>query len=172
MKIEFGFAYSKNRFPWNIGAVLINLFQKIDASHFYMAYYSESGNKKYLDSTMFTVRDRGSEVFFKEYELRKSWYTVLQVERKEFIKWLESYEGKGYGFLQIVGLAFMILRFATKNIYKSGSNRVICNELGLLFFQDFLDVELSKSSDDYDLDDTYNVVVELENESKVFKGEI
>lgn len=181
MWIEFGFCWSRNPFPWNLFALLINLFQKLGkkmplgkCSHFYMAYKCPTtGEKMYLDSTaMGGVNDRSGAYFHKSYLVAKPWRVYIDTHPKFFMTWIQKYKGTGYGYLQILGLAAMILGFLGKNLFKSGNNRIICNELGMIFFRDFLGLFLSKSSDDYDLDETYEIINRYRGSWKVEEGTI
>lgn len=172
MKIELGFAWTLNKFPFNLFGLLINWLQKIDASHTYLGYYAESGSKKYFDATFWKVRSLIKKTFMKAYAIRKSYYCVAQIERADFLKWMEKHEGKGYAFIQIIGLFLMILGFSKKNILRGDPTKMICNELALDFCVEFLDLKLEKNINDYDLDETLEIFEELVNQGKLHRGEI
>lgn len=172
MKIELGFALSTNKFPFNLFALLINWLQKIDASHTYLAYYAETESKKYFDSTFWTVRDLIKKTFLKSYEIKKSYYLVAQIERSDFLKWMEKHEGKNYSMIQVIGLLLMICGFSKRNILRGDPTKMICNELALDFCVEFLDLKLEKNINDYDLDETLEIFELLVNQGKLHRGEI
>lgn len=172
MKVELGFAWSLKKFPFNIAALFIHVFQKINASHAYLAYYSETNNKKYLDATSSSVRDMLRFRFLRHYEIRKPFYCVLPIERKDFLAWAEKHEGKEYSFIQILGLSLKVLHITTLNVFRGDPTRMICNELSLDFCVEFLELKLEKNINDYDLDETLEIFTKLIEDGKLHRGEI
>ena len=142
------------------------MFQWANYSHFYWGYKAITGNWKYADSTMWTVRDRLLEVFEKEYIIKDEWIVDIKATPNELYKWVEVSEGKGYGFLHILGLAYkIILRligFAVKNPFKDGKGRLICNEWVLRTLNRYLPEKSPKDPEDMDLNDTYEYMLKLE----------
>lgn len=159
MKITIGTANSKNSFPFNIAAVLIKFMQNTDYSHYWLSYSSITGTTKYLDSTFWTTRDRMFYEFNKEYTKEDIWEVELDCNEVDFYKWVETVEGRGYGFLHILGLAYRIVArffgFIIKNPIRDGQARLICNETCIRFLNEFLSIKAQKDPDDMDLNDTY-----------------
>jgi len=173
MKIEFGFAFSKNKFPFNIFALLINWLQKIDASHTFMAYYGETGSKRYYDATFWKVKSLPKYKFLKSYDIRRTYYFTIPEERRiEILKWMESNEGRGYSTGQIFGLLIKILGFSKKSIWRGNPTNVICNEILVLFIRDVMSVKISKNENDYDLDETQALLDDLVYRGLLYRGEI
>jgi hypothetical protein len=160
MIIVIGQCYSKNKFPWNIGAKAIRFFQKTKYSHYYGIYINPlTKNRKYFDSTMFSVRDQLKESFESHYDVdgMKHWEVELNCTPVDFVKWFERQESKGYGFLTILHLAIKIIlsfigiRYTVKS---DGLGRLICNELCLAAIVEFTDFKPGKPLEDFDLNET------------------
>lgn len=162
MKIIIGQCKTRNKFPFNLFALLIMFFQKTKYSHYYLAYPSVTGNMKYLDATFFTVRDRLHGQFDKEYDTTglKHWVFDLNVDETEFYRWVEELEGKGYAFDQILGLLLVISGVLAKNPFKNGTARLICNELVLNCLKRFHGLRI-EDIEQLDLVDTARILDEL-----------
>ena len=171
MKVEVGFAYSRKWFkPF---AWLINFFQDIDASHTYLSYQAEGGYTRFLDATFHTVRLRLSYYFTKDYDIRRSYYTTLDSEQTaKFKSWVGLSLGKPYSIVQVLGLFFKVVGLSRINIFRGKPNYMICNELALEFVRDFLDVRLDKNINDYDLDETQEILDDLVASGRMYRGRL
>jgi len=144
----------------NLFAALIKFFQKTDYSHYAMSYVSESGNIMFCDSTSTGVRTSESAKFLKKNEIKRIYKSSIEIERYEFLFWIEKHLGKGYGFSQIIGLLLKVLGIVKNNPFGKGSKRIICNEIIILFINMFYEANI-KDTDSLDLNDTERLIKEV-----------
>jgi len=152
--------YSKNKFPFNIFAILIKFFSKTNYSHYALSYISETGKEVFFDSTGMGVRRMTAERFFKKYEIKKGFKIGKEIPRIEFINFVQYNEGKSYGFIQVIGLLLKILNIVKKNPFGKGNKYIICNELVILFLNWF-NFTTIKDTDSLDLNDTEKVLMRV-----------
>lgn len=151
--------YSKNKFPFNIGALLIRFFQKTNFSHYALMLVQPSGRVTYFDSTSMGVRESAPWQYRKHYEIIDA-KQIATTSYNEFEEFFDKHRGKTYGFGQLVGLLLKLLKVVTKNPFGKGSKYIICNELVILYtnHRGFTTI---KDTDSLDLNDTTLIINEL-----------
>lgn len=153
MKIRVHQTYTKNKFPWDIGARLILWFSGMyswDKSKRYSHYAIQFSDDAYVDATFFGTRITGEKYFLEHNKVVKTFTFFIPCTEKEFFDWMKPHLGKGYGFKQLIGLAGIILKVIKNNPWGKGRGRLICNELVLLLLKDFCGAPVG-DTDNYDL---------------------
>jgi len=161
MKVTVVQCFSRNTFPWNIGALGIRYFQKTNYSHY--ALYVEdlaAGEAFYYDSTGAGTRKYSPCMFLKKYSITKR----FEVSKEEtYIDWLEfwaKHANKKYGFVQVFGLLLKIINIVRHNPFGAGAKRIICNELVILFLNEF-GYTCIKDTDSLDLNETEQILLRV-----------
>ena len=149
-------AMSKNKFPWNIGALGIKFFQKTNYSHYALLLCFPDGRKKYFDSTPWGVRENTQYMFTQHYST-KSEVLIDEIGYYEFEKFFDLHRGKYYGFGQIIGIALKLFHLVSKNPFGKGAKYVICNELVLLY-TNYRRLTNIIDTDSLDLNDTEEII--------------
>lgn len=135
-------------------AWLIMAVQKTNFDH-----YALEINGSVIDATKKDVRIQSMDDFNKIYKTTNVYEIDIEADfEKEIFPWMVSVCGKGYGFMQILGLAFMKFGITKHNPWGSDKKRIICNELVLIFLEHFAGVVLEKDIDTYDLNRTKTVI--------------
>jgi len=161
MKIKIYQTYTKNKFPFNLFAVLIKIFQKTNYSHYALSYESETGRTEFFESTFAGgVKRIREDKFHQHNELKKEFIIEIAAERKDFLVFVQAYEGNSYGAFQILGLAAKILHIVKNNPLGKGAKRIICNELIILFLNWF-NLTAIKDTDKLDLNDTNEILLKV-----------
>ena len=152
---------TKNKFPFNLFAILIKLFQKTNYSHYAMSYISETGKTIFLESTFLGgVRRIREDKFLEKNEIKKTFVVNKKIERISFIVFTQAYEGNSYGKFQIIGLLAKLFNIVKFNPFGKGAKRIICNELVILFLNWF-NFTTIKRTDSLDLNDTQKIILEV-----------
>ena len=158
MKITIVQAFSKNKFPMNSVALLIKKFQKTNYSHYAIRVEDPNTNEVfYYDSTGGGTRKRGRQSFFRSHEITKSFSVSKEISYIDYTDFWFMHEGKSYGFIQIVGLALKLLNIVKNNPFGQGAKRLICNELVILFLNEF-GYTCIIDTDSLDLNDTEEIL--------------
>lgn len=124
---------------------LIKFFQE-DYSHFAIEF-----GGFVLDATGKDVRLYNAETYFTHrYEKVREYEIDIDADFLEVLAWSKPLLNRKYGYFQIIGLLFIILGLTNKNPFGKDYNNLICNEIVLLFLEDFKGLEI-EDSDDYDL---------------------
>lgn len=160
MRVRIHQCYSRNKFPFNILAILIKKFSKTNYSHYAISYEAETGTRIFCDSTSMGVRGLPEPLFRKKYSLVHTWRPAKDIPREYFLSWFEKHQGKGYGFIQIIGLLMKILRIVRHNPFGKGQKRIICNELVILYLNRFYNARID-DTDSLDLNDTEELIKRL-----------
>ena len=161
------FSYIKARpksHPFPIVAWLIMMFQgefpwnKNATSHRALGYWLEE-SEWVLDSTGAEgVKDQLRVAFEKKYKIIEETVFELTLDPNEFINWMTEHLGKKYDRLQIIGLITKILNFVEFNKLGHDDDKIVCNEIVVLFFMEFLGLKVI-DSDNWDLNMT-DIMVE------------
>ena len=139
--------------------MLIKLFQGTNYCHYAMSYTSETGKEIYFDSTgSGGVRRSNSKQFFKNYHVVGTFEIKKNIERVDFLTFVQAYEGCHYGYRQILGLSLKMLHIIKHNPFGKGANRIICNELIILFLNWF-NMTAIKDTDSIDLNETEEILL-------------
>ncbi len=157
MEITFYKLKPKNH-PFPLLAWLIMIFQG-NFSHMALGYESETGNHMIADVTSKGCRDMKEDIFFKKYKIVGFKKIKFEINRIEFLDWLEEFKGVNYDTLQIFGLALKVLGFITFNTIGKNYKNLTCNELILSFFERFRKIKV-KDSDNWDLNMVWSLVSE------------
>ena len=153
--------YTKNKFPFNLFAILIRFFQKTSYSHYALSYVSETGRTIFFESTFLGgVRRIKEDKFYEKNEVKKVFLVKKDIKRIDFLVFMQTYEGNSYGTFQILGLLAKILSIVKFNPFGKGAKRIICNELVLLFLNWF-NFTTIKETDSLDLNDTNRILLEV-----------
>lgn len=159
MKLLVHQTYTRNKFPFDIFARAILLFQGMyrwDKSKRYSHYVMQFGDIV-TDASPFGVRVNGSDYFHKNNKIVKTFEIYIPCTEKEFFDWVKPHLGKGYGFKQILGMAGRLTGLIKNNPWGKGAGRIICNELVLLMLKDWCGAPVG-NTDNYDLLDTEKVL--------------
>lgn len=160
MKVTIVQAYSKNKFPFNIGAILIKKFQRTNYSHYAIEVKDGEGMLTYYDSTGYGTRKRTAASFNKSHTIKRRFELP---DRITYIQWLDywaKHEGKSYGYIQLLGLLFKVLNIIKNNPFGKGAKRLICNELVILYLNEFRYTNI-KDTDSLDLNDTEKILMKV-----------
>lgn len=141
--------------PMPVFSWLIKFFSKTNYSHFAI----KCGDKV-LDATSKRVRLHEYGNFISDYKIVGKNTINSPVSEQVFLAWSIRHLNKKYGYLQVLGLCLVILGVIKKNPFGKNADRLICNELVILFLNDFTDFEMSDDSDNYNLNTTYDLVKE------------
>lgn len=153
--------YSKNPFPFNIGAIAIKYFSNTNYSHYGLALYEDNGKVTFFDSTMHGVREQSSEDFLNNYTMISGMF-IDKIGTQDFYKFFNIHRGKTYGFIQILGLLAKIFKILKHNPFGAGAKRIICNEL-LILYTNYRGLTNIEDTDSLDLNDTHKILKELRN---------
>lgn len=149
--------------PFPVFSWLIMLFQRMSPfsdkafSHMAISFESETGAEKVADVPFLGFREMREDKFFKKYHIVEVKTRDFEVNRVEFLSWLEGHEGKNYDFSQIGGLALKMLKLKKVNYTGNDLKSLICNELIISFLVRFDKLKI-KDSDNWDLNMTWEVV--------------
>ena len=157
MKVKIVQANSKNPFPFNIGALAIKYFQKTDYSHYALEVEDGEGMLVYYDSTGSGVRKRTATSFSKSHSITRTFEIPKLVTYVDWLDFWTKHEGKSYGFIQVIGLALKVWNIIKNNPFGKGAKRIICNELIILFLNEFDYTNIS-DTDSLDLNDTEEIL--------------
>lgn len=131
------FCFSKNKFPFNVVALLIRAFQpKSRCSH--VAVLDEDINMVF-DMSFGGFRCFTIEEFNKLYTTHHEAY----FEVKNVLQYARVYSHHKYGFLQLIG-NLMDIVFSSVNPFKNGTKKLICNEFAM---QLMLDMKMTKAKE-------------------------
>jgi len=158
MEVTIHQAYSRRKFPCNIGAVCIVFFQQTNYSHYALSVKDPATNEVFFyDSTGAGTRKYRPSVFRKKYKLTRSFVVSKEIT---YIDWLEfwgKHANKQYGFIQLLGLFLKLWNIVSYNPFGAGSKRIICNELIVLFLNHFGYTSIV-DTDSLDLNDTEDIL--------------
>lgn len=143
---------SKNKFPWNIGALGIMYFQKTNYSHYALCVIEHNGRVAFYDSTPYGVRENARKAFLKKYTDLK-YFDLGQISQGAFDEFFDEHRHKVYGFGQIFGILLKIFKVVVKNPFGKGAKFVICNEL-IIMYMNFRGMTNIADTDSLDLNDT------------------
>lgn len=145
----------------NIVALLIKLFQKTDYSHYVIRVEDPATNEVfYYDSTGAGTRKHPLSVFQKKHKVRKVFKVSKEVSYIDWNNFWTKHEGKEYGFLQIAGLFLKMKNIIKNNPFGKGAKRLICNELVILFLNEFK-YTCIKDTDSLDLVETEEILTKV-----------
>lgn len=147
-------------FPFNILAILIRKISKTNYSHYALSIPVANSAVAFLDSTGSGVRWRVDSDFLSDYEIKKTFQCSREINATDFVNWFNGHEGKSYGFGQLIGIMLKIFGFFKHNPFGNGAKRIICNELVVLFLNEFYDSKI-EDIDGLDLNDTELLIKEL-----------
>ena len=162
MRVKILQTTSSHKFP--VVSKLIGLFQKTSYSH----YALDFSDLLVLDATKEGVQLRGKECFLKNNTVINEYELPNEFDSEKVFKWAEEFDGRRYGFLQVFGIALMVLGLIKTNPFGKEQKAIICNELVLLFMQKFCGVDLY-DTDDYDLNTTNKVICRYLHEQEFKK---
>jgi hypothetical protein len=134
----------------------IKFFQKTKYSH-YAIKVSDANGVYYYDSTAAGARKQNAATYLKKYTIYKTFKLKDPVSYIDFYDFWAKHEGKGYAYGQILGIALKVLNILRYNPFGKGAKRLICNELIILFLEDFGYIKI-KDSDEYDLVETEEIL--------------
>lgn len=160
MRVKIHQCYSKNKFPFNILAILIRKISRTDYSHYAISVPTKSGEAMHFDSTGGGVRCNYGSNFSKRYEIVRSFQCSRDIDYDEFSIWFGQHDGKSYGFGQLVGIMLKMFGLIKKNPFGSGAKRIICNELVILFLNKFYNANIG-DTDGLGLNETEKLIKEL-----------
>lgn len=152
MKILIGQAYTRNLFPFNIGALLIKWAQGTNYSHYWM--HTEG---HFIDASIRGVEVSGIQSFSDHYHWSNHacWEVDLDCDAFQFSVWLNKHTGKKYSYLQNLGLWLMDIFCFSENPFPNGKKSFNCTELVVGAVIEFAGLNLAdKSPEDYDLNET------------------
>lgn len=153
---------SNHKFPFNIIALIIRFIQRTNYSHYTMSVFN-NGVEEFYDSTFFGVRHMSREQFLKNYTIIRGYKVGREISKENFKSFALKLLGRGYGFMQIIGLLMIALKIISKNPFGGGAKRIICNELIILFYNKFYFTGI-KDTDSYDLNDTQDLIISAEKD--------
>jgi hypothetical protein len=139
-----------------IASWLIMLFQRTDYSHYGIEYH-DGVDLMVLDATSKGVRDIRRDIWKRHYKITTSFEVELDCNANIFKGWTNKYKGMPYGFLQILGLALLLIKVVKRNPFGRGLKRIICNELVLIMLAD-LKKTYVEDTDDYDMPSTEKII--------------
>lgn len=158
-----GFHQCRPKIKFPAVAWVIMLFQKMmpwkkgSYSHIAISYYSETGSRRFVDSTGHGVRDRYYKNFLHNYIVVNSIHKNFQdITNKSMKNWIECIEETHYDHLGIFGQMMNIITGKKLNI-GSRWKKLSCQEIPLHFFHYFFANEI-KNSDDYDLRSSWEYI--------------
>lgn len=160
MKVHIYQTNTKNKFPFNLFAIGIKFFSKTNYSHYAISYVSENGKRVFCDSSARGVRQMTEEKFNKHNTISKAFICRVIIPRAYFLTWFEQHQGKSYGFAQVLGLLLKIFKIIKHNPLGSGSKRIICNELVILFLNRFYQANI-EDTDSLDLNGTEKLITKV-----------
>lgn len=141
-------------------AKLIRIIQKTNYNHYALSYESITGEEIFCDSTAHGVRQMTSQMFRKKYRIKKMFLCEKEIPTEWFLSWFEKHLGKSYGFRQILGLFLKLFRIVKNNPFGAGKKRIICNELVVMFLNNFYAANVV-DTDSLDLNDTEKLLLEV-----------
>lgn len=153
MMVEVCKCVSRNRFPFNIGSLVIMFLQKTSYSHMAIVFTDEFGNKMALDSTNMSVRLQTMANMLKTYEVVETYTIPIHAaDQTKWRKWYSQFLGAKYAYKQIFGLFLKIIRAIKKNPWGKDRKELSCNELVAIMLEDWHG-EHFRDTDDLDLND-------------------
>lgn len=157
MKVSIVQACSKNKFPFNIVALAIKYFQNTNYSHYAIEVDSGEGMLLYYDSTGRGTRKRTPSSFNSSHRITKRFTVKELITFIEYSDFWAKHEGKSYGFIQVFGLLLKLANIIKNNPFGKGAKRIICNELVILFLNEFGYTNIV-DTDSLDLNDTEEIL--------------
>lgn len=148
---------TRNKFPFNIGALTIKLFQSTDFSHYAIEYLAETGTPRVFESNVPVSKNTPLREYLTHYTIKRSYRFDLNISRREFLMAIERLEGIKYSMRQNIGLGLMSMGLIKKNPWGSDQKLLNCNEAVLIIMKRFLGISIS-DSDQYDLVATHNIL--------------
>ena len=130
-------------------------FQKTNYSH-----YAIEVEGMIADASKYGVRNRTASQFFIDEQLVNEFYFSVDVEKKDYDKWLAQYLGRPYGFTQLIGLFSRNIGLDKHVVLGFGDKTIICCELVIMLLRDLCKLNL-KTPDQYDLPQTEKVLKSL-----------
>lgn len=148
----------KPRLAFPIVSWLICWFQKTNYSHYAIRF-----NNTIIDATSKDVRIQNVEYFLGHYEITNRFYLRTSATEQDIYNWALRISNRKYGFMQIVGIALMVLGITKKNIFGKDYQDLICNEVVVSFITDVMKVDVEQfgflpDSDAFDLVSTEALV--------------
>jgi len=142
----------------NIVALGIQYFSKTKYSHYALHVEDQAaGEVFYYDSTGAGTRKYGPCSFNKKYRVTQEFKVNKEIT---YIGWLEfwtKHTRKPYGFVQILGLLLKTCNIVRHNPFGMGAKRIICNELIILFLNEF-EYTCIEDTDSLDLNETEEIL--------------
>lgn len=137
------------RFP--IVGWLIQAFQKTNYSHYALRF-----GTTVVDATSKDVRIQSVDYFLSHYEITNRFYLKTAASEADIFNWAVRISNRKYGFLQIVGIAMMVMGIVKKNPFGKGYKDLICNEVIISFITEVMGVSVRdfgflEDSDSFDL---------------------
>lgn len=130
---------------------LIKKFQGLPFSHYALVFINHDGLMKTVDASGRTVHQESIVNFKEKYDIVRT-YKIEDGQKslREFKHWLYPFEGKKYGYKQVLGLFLMSLHIFKKNPFYNDKENIICNELILRYLR-FHNLLPNIRFDDWDL---------------------
>ena len=147
---------SKNKFPFNIGALGIKYFQKTNYSHYALCLIEPTGRITFYDSTPWGVTEKTRKMFLSHYTDVK-YFDLGQVGYNQFENFFDVHRGKSYGFGQVMGLLLKLFKIVSRNPFGKGASYIICNEL-IILYMNFRGITNIKDTDSIDLNGTDEIL--------------
>lgn len=146
-------------------AWLIMILQKMlpwdEKSFSHMALSFDDGNTvRFFESGFFGVKKVSQGDFLKKYKIIKTYVFTQDETEVEFINWFDQHKGKKYDYFQLFGLLLKSIGFTKFNKIGHNSNRLVCNELVLLYASQRYNIDIC-DSDNYDMLDTWKIITGL-----------
>ena len=144
MKINIHRCSSRNKFPFNIGSILIKFFSGTDYSHYAISFIAMSGREMFFHSNFKGVHLETKSRFLSSYDIKQSSTVEPKISYAGIYSFVDNYLGAKYGFMQVFGLFLITIGILKNNPF--GSNKIICNELIVMMLDRFYDLNI----DDFD----------------------
>jgi hypothetical protein len=149
------------KFPLDALSKAIMGFQKTNYSHYAMSF-EHKGSRFFVHASFPVSRQVPEKEFLAIYELKKTYILEIPNGRASFLFWLNGHLGKVYPFMQLVGIALRMLKFVKKNPFGKGQAYLICNELVIMFLNNFFGANI-EDTDSVDLNETERILDGLSN---------
>lgn len=158
MKVNIVQCSTRKNFPFDIIARAIRYFQNTNYNHYALEVADGEGMLTYFDSsTAYGVRKRTVGSFLKTYDITHTYSIPKLVTYIDFYDFWAKHEGKDYSLIQLLGLLLKVCNIIRYNPFGKGAKRIICNELVILFLNEFGYTDI-KDTDSLDLNDTEEIL--------------
>ena len=150
--ISVEFLLCKSTLKFRPLADAIDYLQDVDASHIAIKL-----GPWIIDATSKRVKLSLYRDWVKDYKIVDKVTSTFKTDLESFLFWYMKYKGIKYGYLQIIGILFIILGIIKNNPFGRDNKALICGELALLYIRDHDKIDL-EDLDNYDLDRSWRII--------------